>query len=158
MSQAITTIETDSSDRTRSTTHAGILLVAISIFVIAYLLEVRTDDRVAVRGWAQYPLPPTCQARAHFGIDCPGCGLTRSFVHLAHFDWRSSLRSHRFGWLLAGVVLFQIPYRALALRGRAYPLFSVRTVAILSYLLLAVLLGNWLFNLFASKHFSWVTG
>ncbi len=29
-------------------------------------------------------MPETCMLHARFGIDCPGCGLTRSFIHLAH--------------------------------------------------------------------------
>jgi len=154
MSHAIGMLVEDPGDEHRDAPpHAGVLLVSCGIVLVACLLQVLPDQRVAFRGLSAYPLPPTCQARLNFGIDCPGCGLTRSFVHLAHADWRSSVRTHRFGWLLAGVVVFQIPYRALALRGRAFPLFSARTVTILSCLLFAVLLGNWLFDILVSRRF-----
>lgn len=135
-------------ERPQATPHGWILLVACGIVLAAAMLEVLPDQRVAVKGLRRYPLPNACQARATLGVKCPGCGLTRSFVHLAHGDWQSSVQTHRLGWLMAAVVLFQIPYRALAMQGRAFPLFSPRTVTMLTAVLAALLAGNWLYDIF----------
>ena len=156
MSQtAITTIEDsidDSIDEPRgSNRHREVLIVCSIVVVLAFLLEVLPDQRVAFRGWEQYPLPPMCRSREWFGLSCPGCGLTRSIVHLAHADWRSSIRLHRLGWVMAVVIVFQVPYRALLLFRAGSPRFGPRTEILLSSLLIALLIGNWLYNLVTSK-------
>ena len=43
---------------------------------------------------------PACLA-ALFGLRCPGCGFTRSIIHLAEGDWQASWHDHRLGGLLA---------------------------------------------------------
>lgn len=51
------------------------------------------------------PLPP-CLFQAVFGFPAPSCGLTRSFLALAHGDWPTALEYHLFGPVL--VVLFAL--------------------------------------------------
>jgi hypothetical protein len=41
--------------------------------------------------------PVICPFRRLTGLPCPGCGLTRSWVYLAHGWWRESLAAHPFG-------------------------------------------------------------
>jgi hypothetical protein len=84
--------------------------------------------------------------RIMFQRDCPGCGLTRSFIHLAHGDWRRSLAIHRVGWLLALVVVAQIPYRLLVMRYPAYTV-SGRWSAILGITLGVALVINWIYKI-----------
>ncbi len=95
--------------------HRQVLATSIVIIVLAMVLQVRSDQRVFVSGLAAAPVPETCGMQIMFGRPCPGCGLTRSFIHLAHGDWRSSLAIHRIGWLIALLVVCQVPYRLLAL-------------------------------------------
>jgi len=52
-------------------------------------------------------LPLMCGFRRWTGLPCPGCGLTRSWIALAEFDLRSSLRFHRLGWLVMLYVFLQ---------------------------------------------------
>lgn len=35
-----------------------------------------------------------------FGISCPGCGMTRSFIALAHLDFRGAFHYHPLFWLV----------------------------------------------------------
>ncbi|WP_408897511.1 DUF2752 domain-containing protein [Nocardioides sp. R1-1] len=49
--------------------------------------------------------PVLCPFRRLTGLPCPGCGLTRSWVYLAHGWWRESFLAHPFGPLLASVVV-----------------------------------------------------
>jgi hypothetical protein len=46
------------------------------------------------------PLPPTCSSVRDFGIECPGCGLTRSWVSAVHGRLAESWSHHRIGWLV----------------------------------------------------------
>jgi hypothetical protein len=119
------------------------LAVAGAIVVLAFLLQVRTDERVALRGLPGYPLPQLCTARAWFGTKCPGCGLTRSFIYLARGDWSASWREHRLGWLLAAAVLLQFPYRLACLARPGHRLPSPRVAQAFGYALIAALIANW---------------
>jgi hypothetical protein len=117
---------------------------AISLLAIAlsFLLVIRPGDgRVAFRGLERYPVPETCLAHGLFGVDCPACGLTRSFICLARGDWPAAFAYHRLGWMMAVAVLLQVPYRTLCLlTHRSLP---ARPASIFGYLLIAALLINW---------------
>ena len=73
--------------------HREVLAIACVVCLLAFLLHELPDGRVAVRGLPQFPLPQTCASRAWLGIRCPGCGLTRSIIHLAEGDWQASWRA-----------------------------------------------------------------
>ena len=88
--------------------HAVILTVALVVLLSAALLEVRGQTQVAVFGLV---LPEVCLWRRMLGWNCPGCGLTRSFVSLAHGDVAAAWRFHLVGPLLFAAVVFQVPYR-----------------------------------------------
>src|SRR5262249_37084351 len=94
-------------------------------------------------------LPPLCVSRAYLGIKCPGCGLTRSFVYLAHGEFMASLRAHRVGWLLFALIAAQVPYRLWAMRwppkGRALARFANWVGGVLVVLLMANWVGELVF-------------
>ena len=94
-----------------------------------------------------WPLPESCPARSLLHIECPGCGLTRSFIHLAHGDWRASWNVHRVGWFLALAVVLQIPYRLVALRSDSGLPLGTSFPKLFGTLLIVLLLVNWLINL-----------
>ena len=91
--------------------HLWMLLVSAAVLLAAFLLRVRSDQRVELVILPNLPLPELCQSRIVFGVDCPGCGLTRSFVYLAAGEIEASLAVNPVGWLFAAVVMLQIPYR-----------------------------------------------
>jgi len=123
--------------------HYEILAVAGLVVVLSLILQVRSDERVIVTGFPEYPLPHACLSYAWFGIRCPGCGLTRSLVHLAHGDWTASWHDHRVGWLMALAILLQFPYRLIALWRGGSPL-GIWVPRLFGYALIALLVGNWL--------------
>jgi hypothetical protein len=121
--------------------HRFMLWVSVVVVVLSFLLECPSDQQVELHG---VPLPGTCMSQTLFGLRCPGCGLTRSLVFLAHGDLAGSLRLHRLGWLLAAAVLAQFPYRLAALwckqdypLGRTFP-------KLFGHALIVLLIGNWL--------------
>jgi hypothetical protein len=131
--------------------HGQMLAIACAVCLLAIVLHELPDGRVAMRGLPQFPLPQACASRAIFGLRCPGCGLTRSIIHLAEGDWRSSWHDHRLGGLLAIVIAFQIPYRLYALRRPARPLFSTFWLRAFGYVLIVALLANWLLDVAAGR-------
>jgi hypothetical protein len=126
----------------------GILVACSLIVALSFVLQVPADGQVVCCGTPRWQVPQTCLSRAWFGVECPGCGLTRSFICLAHGDWLRSWKMHRLGWFLALGVLFQFPYRIFALvRNDAAPLGN-RLPRYSGYLTIALLVGNWLCRFF----------
>ena len=72
---------------------------------------------IAARGVTLHPGPGNtiCLFRRLTEVPCPGCGLTRAFVHLARGEWLAALADHPLaplvalelaaGWVLWGLVL-----------------------------------------------------
>jgi hypothetical protein len=135
--------------------HRQMLVIACVVWVLAFLLVEVPGGRVAVRGFSRFPLPETCASRTWLGVKCPGCGLTRSIIHLAEGDWRASWHAHRLGILMGLVIAFQVPYRLLALRRPERPLLAVRSQVILGFALIALLFANWLAEVVAGRVITW---
>ncbi|PQO46336.1 DUF2752 domain-containing protein [Blastopirellula marina] len=104
--------------RSSWTFHVMMLSLALPVLGLSFLLNVQGPHDVVIP-WLQIPLPPTCGMQRTFGLDCPGCGLTRSFICLAHGDLTASLAYNPGGILVFALVVFQIPYR-LAQLGRIW--------------------------------------
>ena len=121
-------------------------MLVIACLVIAGSLALRVESVYQVKP-AEFVLPPLCMSRAWFGVSCPGCGLTRSFIYLAHGDWDASWQSHRLGWLLAAMVVLQVPYRIHGLRFPRKSLLSPNQRIWIGRVLIALLIGNWLLGL-----------
>ena len=128
--------------------HWTMLGVSVAVIVLSFALQLNSAGRVRA-SWLPFDsLPPLCGSRAFFGINCPGCGLTRSFVALASGDASESFRLHRIGWLMALAVVLQVPYRAWGLYELRCGVFSERTWPTwFGRLLIAALILNWLATL-----------
>jgi hypothetical protein len=126
--------------------HREMLVVALVGLALAFVLEVRPDERVALRGLSGFPLPPLCATKAWLDTDCPACGLTRSLVHLSRGDWISATRVHRLGPLFAAALLLQVPYRLFGLLRRDPAPLGRLIPALFGYVLILALLFNWVWN------------
>jgi Protein of unknown function (DUF2752) len=140
----VMTTERPESDASRACSHRRVLAMSLVVVALAFGLVERPDGRVALRGLTGYPLPTACASRSLLGIRCPGCGLTRSFIHLSEGDWRASWRSHRLGGLLAAVVLWQIPCRLLALLRSSPPTIPACWRSAIVVAIVVLLIVNWL--------------
>lgn len=95
------------------------------------------------------PVPGrSCASKFLTGLDCPGCGLTRSFLSLAHRRWEEAWHFNRAGGLLFAAMLFQFPYRGLRLLRRTpYSRRFTRAMGVATWLVFAGPFANWTFNL-----------
>ncbi len=124
--------------------HRTVLWLSLAIIAAAFVLQSRDSGAVGPAFLPSVNLPTLCGSRALFGIDCPGCGLTRSFLALAAGDLKASFGYHRLGWLLALAVLFQIPYRLVCLRELPSKISARTWPTWFGTFLLAALVINWL--------------
>lgn len=125
--------------------HALLFAGATAIVCASVLLQLSDQGRV-VLPWVELSLPELCYWKRYFGTNCPGCGLTRSFVALGHGEWSAAWRFNSAGWLLFAAVVFQLPYRSVqwwatsqGRQARPWPGLSWAAWA-----LLPILLGQWI--------------
>jgi hypothetical protein len=133
-----------SSQRRR---HREMLIISVAAVVLSFVLGVNSEQRVTVPGFPRLPLPPTCGSQAWFDVKCPGCGLTRSFVYLAHGQWQDAWRMHRLGWLLALALLLQFPYRIYTLVKHQDAPLGYWFPKCFGYFLIIMLIGNWVLEM-----------
>lgn len=130
--------------------HVIVLIGSLTILALAATMSVQGGTQVTPPLFSQ-PLPELCHSRRFFGIDCPGCGMTRCFISLAHGDLAAAWRYNAAGILLFGMVVAQVPYRGLQLwrvaRGQA-EWYSQRFVTALSVVLVTMLMVQWVWKLF----------
>ena len=123
-----------------------IVLIGVpALFVLAYILALKP----ALTGL------PLCGVKMFTGIDCPGCGLTRSIAYLTHGQIRRSIDYHPLGIVIALWLVYMLIGTALGfILGRPMPrLVSQKTADLLLIVFVAALFGQWLVKLFFSFHF-----
>ena len=104
-----------------ATFHLVLLLISAGILLAAFVLK--TDGLAVYLPLLNQPLPEACVLRRLTGLSCPGCGLTRCFISLAHGEISSAWSYNPAGLWLFAVIASQIPLRSYQLwriyRGRS---------------------------------------
>ncbi len=92
------------------------LVLSAVVVILSLLLGVTGGgEKVAPLGREGMNLPGVCPSRGLFGFECPGCGLTRSFIATAHGHLVDAFGFHRLGPILFVIVALQVPIRAAAI-------------------------------------------
>ena len=94
---------------------ASLGAICLGVVVCAFCLSA-TPTEVSLFG---FDVPVLCTFRRLTGLPCPGCGLTRSFVLLAHGEVYDAFRLNFLGPPLFVLVAAQVPVRAWSLFRRA---------------------------------------
>ncbi|MCA1732365.1 MAG: DUF2752 domain-containing protein [Acidobacteria bacterium] len=111
---------------------ADLLVVAIGGGIIALTLLFAWSPLVG--GPDLIPRQTVCWSRLLFGILCPGCGLTRSFVALAEGSLADAWRLNRMGPLLFGSIVTLVVLHGLRFAG-----FNLRRLGVFDMVLAATL-------------------
>jgi hypothetical protein len=126
--------------------HSLLLALAVGVLVAARLLSIRGDSDV-ILPWLGWRVPQLCAMQRTFGIACPGCGLTRCFIAMAHGEWRSAWHYNPAGLVLFALVALQIPWQATQLwrlrLGRPELRYDKLAAAVFAVFVL-LLFGQWL--------------
>lgn len=91
-------------------THVVYLVLAAAVLVLAMTMTRRGEEQVILPLMSE-PLPQLCHMKRFTGFDCPGCGLTRSFISLGHGDLAAAWHFNPAGILLFAITALQVPYR-----------------------------------------------
>lgn len=133
--------------RTLRRYHGCMLGLSLAVIAAALLLQVREDQRVEFQFAPGRPLPELCMTKLRLGIDCPGCGLTRCFVHALHGDFSRAAAVNPAALLLVLLTVAQVPYRLWSLRHPDGIAWSTRDLVLILALPPVVLYGQWAFKM-----------
>lgn len=117
------------------------LIICGGILLAACLLPPPSEDALSLFGLR---LPALCPSRSLFGLTCPGCGITRSFVCMGHGLWSEAYAYHRVGPLAFTYIALQIPYRLWCYR-RAQ-VWESRWLVLVPLSIFALMIINWIAN------------
>lgn len=94
--------------------HFRYLVFAMSIVAIgmSFVLTVGADGRV-YPPLATVPLPDACVSHRLFGVDCPGCGMSRAFISISAGDWDAAHRFNAASYVMYLFVAVQIPWQGM---------------------------------------------
>lgn len=107
-------VATTARHRPDTTVHWILLGLSSIVIVLAVILQVHGEELVMIPG-INVPLPGTCTFKQYAGADCPGCGLTRCFISMAHGRFDRALHFSPVGIVFFVVVATQIPFRTVQL-------------------------------------------
>jgi hypothetical protein len=130
--------------------HLTILGISLAVAFLAAVLHVRGETQVVLPLF-DVPLPELCYWRRMLGIDCPGCGLTRSFISLAHGEIARAWHFNPSGLVLFAGLIFQFPYRGLQLwrLARGKPEWTLPGAVPLVLVACATVVVQWLWRMAA---------
>lgn len=117
------------------------ILISNILIVIIFVLF-----RNSFLGFLSY-IPHFCLFDKLIGIECPVCGTTRAFCEIAKGNLPKAFSLNLSSLFVAFFFLFQIPLRLFSL----YRMKSIKRINLLSrrlsYIVLAVIVVNWLLNI-----------
>ena len=96
----------------------GLLAISVAVILASVLLTPSTEA-VSFFGWK---VPPLCMFSAVFGIECFGCGLTRSFTYVGNGQFTQAFEMHMLGPALYLLVCAQLPLRSWRLWRSRHPI------------------------------------
>lgn len=134
--------------RSHVTLHLIFLALSVAVIGASFVFSIQGKTDVRVPG-ISFPMPETCTSRRLWGIDCPGCGLTRSFVSISCGKINDALGFNPAGPLVYVFVLVQIPwhlFQLLRIGLGKHPIESV-WLYVPIFVCSGAILFQWLFRL-----------
>ena len=105
------TVGVDPMYRTNLTLHGVFGSIALAIIVMSFLMRCEGGSQVYMPGMTT-PMPETCSTKMMFGMNCPGCGLTRGFIAISDGDLNRAWFFNPASWIVYAFVAIQIPWHA----------------------------------------------
>jgi len=128
--------------------HAFFFLMALAVIGMSFIMRAEGPQSVFLPG-VDFALPELCTAKRVFGVPCPGCGLTRSFVSISHGQFGRAWSFNPASFLLYPFVFAQIPWNAMQfwlIRRRGYGV-QVPYIHFIPIAIAGALLLQWLMTM-----------
>jgi len=128
--------------------HVIFFCMSLAVIGMSFLMQAQGQSSVYLPG-SSHALPELCMAKRVFGVPCPGCGLTRSFVSISHGQFSRAWAFNPTSFLLYPFVFVQIPWHAMQfwlIRKRGYGA-HLPHIHFLPIVIAIILLVQWLIRM-----------
>lgn len=112
--QSVNYVWHESVVRSNISMYAIFLVISAGVILMSFLMRSEGPKSVYLPGSA-IPLPESCASRRITGYDCPGCGLTRSFISISHGEFQRAWEFNATSFVLYPFCAIQIPWSLLQL-------------------------------------------
>lgn len=128
--------------------HILSLIAIVCVFIIGAIAYIE-NDTAYLRVFSNEPLKiGKCFYRDNFGVECPSCGLTRSFISIEDLNFKQAFNYNRIGLfvyiLLLGVLILNI----LGIRESKVTGQFGKFLAVYGFLICIALVVNWVITHF----------
>lgn len=97
------------------TSFHGIMLTgSVIIILLSFLMKADDSNQVFLPG-ASAAMPELCLSKMYFGIDCPGCGMTRAFIRISAGQFGIARQLNSASFVVYSFIAIQIPWHAMQL-------------------------------------------
>ncbi len=94
--------------------HGIILTGALIIMLLSFFLRVNDSNQVLVPGISR-PIPESCLTKMYWGIDCPGCGMSRAFICISAGQFGTAQQFNSASFVVYLFIALQIPWHSMQL-------------------------------------------
>ena len=129
--------------------HTIFMLMSAAVILCSWVMSSEGQTIVRFPG-VPIQMPEACMSRRMWNMDCPGCGLTRSFISMSHGRFGNAFSFNPAGPIVYLFVLIQIPWHGYQL----FRLLKLRRPVESGWLFVplygmsAAILIQWLWRLF----------
>jgi len=89
-----------------------------------------------------------CFYKSNFGLECPSCGLTRSFISIENFDFMEAIRYNRVGIFVYLLMIFLMIFNIMGLFKAKVTLKYGKFVAAYGFVVCILLIISWSIKMF----------
>jgi hypothetical protein len=134
--------------RSEKILHVLFLGISLAILAMSFLMSSDGKTQVFLPGFSS-PMPSACATKVIFGVDCPGCGLTRAFISISHGEFLKAWNFNRASFIVYAFVAVQIPWHSIQLWRYFHDKRPMETflIYLAPLVLVAVLFVNWVLKL-----------
>ena len=132
-------------------THLGYACIIGALLVLPFLFSFHNSKGLSI---LNFKMPPLCATKAFFHVECPGCGLTRSFVKITQGDLIDAFNFNRVSILLYLYFLFLFAYHVYCLKilKDNIPEKLIYINRFLSFIMISLLVFNWILGIFIGSN------
>ncbi|MBC7958617.1 MAG: DUF2752 domain-containing protein [Vallitaleaceae bacterium] len=130
--------------------HIASTITIIGVFIVAATAYIHNDVAfIRLFGMEDFIIGG-CFYRDHFGITCPSCGLTRSFIAIENFQFQNALSYNRVGIFIYFLFLLTFVFNIVSIFKMKRANFIGKIVAVYGVFICIVLVISWVLKYFFS--------
>lgn len=130
------------------TFHILSLIAILCVIFVGSIADINHDTAYLQVFNSKPVLIGKCFYRDNFGIECPSCGLTRSFISLENLELRQSFKYNRIGPFVYLLMIFVLILNILGIKESKITSRFGKFVAIYAFSVCIALVINWVIEHF----------